>query len=137
MRGRPLKRWLGIGRRADAASTRPPAAQVPAPGPSGGGLDPAAPEEFLGPLDAGARVIVLTREGCHLCSEALNTVQAHCAPGTWAGLNVDDHPTLRERYTDHVPVVFVDGRLLAYWSLDEGQLASALAGADWSSPPSL
>ena len=36
---------------------------------------------------------------------------------------------LRARWTDHVPVTFVDGRVLSYWVLDADRLRAALASA--------
>lgn len=81
------------------------------------------------------RVVVLTRQGCHLCTEALGLVE-DVAPDRVA-LDVDADPALRARYTDHVPVVFVDGRLFAYWTLDRDRLADALAGGAWSAPANI
>ena len=89
------------------------------------------------PIEGRTRVVVLTREGCHLCNEAINLVERHVGPGDWSCLDVDLHPALQKRFTDHVPVVFVDGRLLSYWTLPEARLADALAGEDWASPPLL
>lgn len=43
-------------------------------------------------------------------------------------VDVDDDAMLRSRYTDHVPVVFVDGQLHGYWFVDPEALRSALAG---------
>ena len=42
-------------------------------------------------------------------------------------LDVDTDERLRAKYTDHVPVTFVDGRRLAIWFLDQRQLRDALA----------
>lgn len=77
-----------------------------------------------------ARVVVLTREGCHLCDEAVATVQAVTAdpPTPWRAVDVDADPELRARFTDHVPVTYVDGALLSYWFLDAEGLRDALAG---------
>ncbi|GAB2489502.1 hypothetical protein GCM10027030_24570 [Luteococcus sediminum] len=44
---------------------------------------------------------------------------------------------LRERFTHHVPVTFVHGRMLAYWALDEGLLRRALRGEPVEPPPPL
>lgn len=84
-----------------------------------------------------ARVILVSRQGCHLCDEAAATIAEACAEGQWASVDVDEHPDLRQRYSDHVPVVFVDGRLLAYWTLTREQLDRALAGEPWPAPPGL
>lgn len=73
------------------------------------------------------RVVVLMRVGCHLCEEAEATAAAVCAPGTWTTLDVDADAELTSRYTDHVPVTFVDGEQFALWTLDETRLRAVLA----------
>ena len=87
--------------------------------------------------DEKLRVVIATRVGCHLCEQAEVTASAVCPPGTWASVDVDAHPDLRSQYTDHVPVVWVDGRLLAYWMLSQEQLVAALETGDWPTPPHL
>lgn len=89
------------------------------------------PDEVL----AAHRVVVVTRQGCHLCEQALQTV-AQVADGQWAAVDVDTDEALREKYTNHVPVTFVDGHLVAYWTLDEEVLRRSLAGHR-PVPPSL
>lgn len=42
-------------------------------------------------------------------------------------LDVDTDERLRAKYSDHVPVTFVDRELLGYWFVDDGALRSALA----------
>ena len=76
-----------------------------------------------------ARVVLLVRDGCHLCDEAVAVVSAVCADtgDTWALRDVDSDPALRTEYSDHVPVTFVDGTRHAIWYLDEAALTSALA----------
>ena len=72
-----------------------------------------------------ARVVILTRAGCHLCQDAVK--QASLLAGdTLATIDVDTDPELRAAYTDHVPVTFVDGQLIGVWFLDPLRLASAL-----------
>lgn len=86
-------------------------------------------------MPEGVRVVVLGREGCHLCQQAIEVVEQQCAPGQWVVVDVDQHPQLRERWTDHVPVTFVNGQLVAYWTLDPDVLADALAGREFLRPP--
>lgn len=76
------------------------------------------------------RVVVLTREGCHLCDEAIAVVAAVCAEtgDGWSTRDVDADPELRRRYTDEVPVTFVDGNQHDYWRVDPVRLRAALAG---------
>ncbi|NHB85471.1 hypothetical protein G7085_14910 [Tessaracoccus sp. HDW20] len=45
----------------------------------------------------------------------------------WRAIDVDTDEQLRAKYTDHVPVTFVDQELLGYWFVDEVALRAALA----------
>lgn len=83
------------------------------------------------------RMVIATRTGCHLCQEAEAVAARVAAEGTWASVDVDQFPTLRDRFSDHVPVVWVDGRLLSYWTLSDEQLGSALELGHWPPPPNL
>ncbi|MFT3876783.1 MAG: glutaredoxin family protein [Propioniciclava sp.] len=76
-----------------------------------------------------ARVVVLVRQGCHLCDDALTIIEPVCrdAHASWQTVDVDSDPDLRARYTDHVPVTFVDGVQHALWFVDAERLAAALA----------
>ena len=75
-----------------------------------------------------ARVVVLVRQGCHLCDDALAIVSTVCARAgaTWTSVDVDSDAQLRDQYTDHVPVTFVDDELHGYWFVDESALREAL-----------
>ena len=74
------------------------------------------------------RVVVLTRQGCHLCDEAIAQVAAVCAETgeAFAVLDVDNDPELQRRYTDQVPVTFVDGAQHDFWRVDPARLKAAL-----------
>ena len=76
------------------------------------------------------RVLVLTREGCHLCDEAIAVIEAVCAEtgDGWTTRDVDADPELRGRYSDEVPVTFVDGAQHDYWRVDPVRLRRALTG---------
>ncbi len=76
-----------------------------------------------------ARVVVLTRTGCHLCDDAQNIIATVCQEleVSWQAVDVDAHPDLRAQYTDHVPVTFVDGRQFALWFVDADALRAALS----------
>jgi glutaredoxin len=71
---------------------------------------------------------VLTRDGCHLCADAIAVVREVCAEvGTgWTEADVDSDPDWRRHYTDQVPVVFVDGRQHDFWRVDPQRLRAAL-----------
>jgi len=76
-----------------------------------------------------ARVVVLTRDGCHLCAAAERVVESVVAEtgDSWVAVDVDAEPDLRARYSDEVPVTFVDGRQHDFWRVDPHRLRSALA----------
>lgn len=42
--------------------------------------------------------------------------------------DVDNEPADRARWSDHVPVVLLDGREHSYWFVDEPRLRRALRG---------
>ena len=89
------------------------------------------PDGTAGP----ARVRLLTRPGCHLCDEARTVVELVCAElgETYEEVDLDraglDDPGLLRRYTDEVPVTFVDGAQHAYWRVDPVRLRAALTRA--------
>ena len=74
------------------------------------------------------RVVVLTRQGCHLCDEAIAQVAAICNEigEAYGVLDVDSDPELQRRYTDQVPVIFVDGAQHDFWRVDPARLKAAL-----------
>ena len=84
----------------------------------------------LDPLVEG-RVIIVTRQACHLCDEVVGLVarlrQEHrdLVPEPMI-VDVDANEDLRSRWGDHVPVIFVDGTLISYWTLDADTFLSAL-----------
>ena len=74
--------------------------------------------------DAGARLQLLTRAGCHLCEIAAETLSR---VGGEAGLvpemvDVDADPALQAEYGDRVPVVLLDGREHSYFTVDVHRL---------------
>lgn len=75
------------------------------------------------------RITLVGRAGCHLCDEAREVVRdvAGEVGVDWVEVSVDDDPELLRRYAEEVPVVLVDGRRHAYWHVDRGRLAAALA----------
>ena len=54
-------------------------------------------------------VVLYTRRGCHLCDEALQTLQQHGLEPIC--IDIDDDPTLRNKFDACVPVVEIDGRV--------------------------
>ena len=70
-----------------------------------------------------------TRDGCHLCDDALEVVAAVCAAqgSEYQLVDIDADAELRERYADQVPVVTVDGATVGFWRIDADILRGALA----------
>jgi glutaredoxin len=75
-----------------------------------------------------ARLQLLTRDGCHLCVTAAETLERI---GAEAGLtpvlvDVDADPDLQAEYGDRVPVVLLDGREHSYFTVDVVRLRADL-----------
>lgn len=77
-------------------------------------------------------VRVLSREDCHLCDEALATVERVAADldATVAVdvVDVDRDPELAESYGERVPYVVIDGRPSFKYRVDEAALRARLGG---------
>jgi glutaredoxin len=73
-------------------------------------------------------VTFVTRQGCHLCAQAEPVVRAAAedAGARFDRVDVDLDPRDRERWTEKVPVVLLDGVEHAYWHVDERALRAAL-----------
>lgn len=81
--------------------------------------------------DDDARVLVLTRPGCHLCAQAIEVVARVCAEtgASYRTTDINTDPELLRRYTDEVPVTFVDGAQHDFWAVDPARLRAALSAA--------
>jgi glutaredoxin len=74
--------------------------------------------------DDSPRLTLLTRDGCHLCQTAAETLTRI---GAEAGLvpdvvDVDADPELQAEYGDRVPVVLLDGLEHSYFTVDVERL---------------
>jgi glutaredoxin len=74
--------------------------------------------------DGSPRLTLLTRDGCHLCQTAAETLTRI---GAEAGLvpdvvDVDADPEQQAEYGDRVPVVLLDGREHSYFTVDVERL---------------
>ena len=75
-----------------------------------------------------ASVVLLTRAGCTLC-ETAEPVVARAAAEAGVPLevrDVDADPGDRQKWSDMVPVVLLDGEQHAFWRIDERRLRRAL-----------
>ena len=82
----------------------------------------------MSPDESEPRVLVLSRPGCHLCEEAIAVVESVVAEtgDSYEERNVDRAPELLRRYSEQVPVIFVDGRQHDFWRVSEDRLRQAL-----------
>ena len=70
------------------------------------------------------RVQLLTRQGCHLCDVAAETLARIAAEAGEVpeAVDVDADPELQGEYGDRVPVVLLDGREHSYFTVDVDRL---------------
>lgn len=113
-----VSRGLGWLRRRGGAAEAPTAER---------GADPPGVQ---GRRDAAYRIELVTRPGCHLCDEVRPVVEAVAAETgvSWHEVSLLDDPVLMERWRDDIPVVLVDGALVARWRCDAATLRAALRG---------
>lgn len=74
------------------------------------------------------RVTLYSRPGCHLCEQAEAIIAALCVElgESYVTVMIDEDPQLQARFSDEVPVTFVDGRQHDFWRVDPVRLRSAL-----------
>ena len=70
------------------------------------------------------RVVLITRQGCHLCDEALSLLRELGAEPELADVDADD--ALYALYDWRVPVFLVDGQVAAEGRIDRVRLQKAL-----------
>ncbi|MGH3026890.1 MAG: glutaredoxin family protein [Gaiellaceae bacterium] len=77
-----------------------------------------------------ARVVLLSRPGCHLCDDARVVVERVVADLGESYVERDitaDDELLRE-HGESIPVVLVDGVQIDFWRVSEERLRAALRG---------
>lgn len=75
------------------------------------------------------RVVLLTRQGCHLCEvahEAMAKVAARTGVG-WHEVDVASDIELEREYGERLPVVLLDGKEHGYWQVEEERLVRDLS----------
>ncbi|MBA2445286.1 MAG: glutaredoxin family protein [Nocardioidaceae bacterium] len=79
--------------------------------------------------DAAARVLLLSKPGCHLCDDARHVIEEICAEvgEAYAERDISTDPELMAQYGEQIPVTFVDGRQHDYWRVSRERLRAALA----------
>jgi len=71
------------------------------------------------------RVVLVTRQGCHLCEEALGLLEELGIQPELKDVDADDE--LHRLYDFRVPVVLIDGAVVAEGRIRRDQLVAALA----------
>ena len=77
-------------------------------------------------------VVVYSRNGCHLCEvvkKTLMRVQGK-ADFRWREVDIDADPELQRKFTDEVPVVFIDGRKAFKYRMDVSDFLRLLQGRE-------
>jgi glutaredoxin len=74
------------------------------------------------------RVVLYTREGCHLCNDALAILERVRAeqPFELDTLDIERDDDLLRRYLERIPVVELDGEELFQFFIDEDELRRRL-----------
>ena len=77
------------------------------------------------------RLRLLSRPGCHLCEAMRSRVDALLGDEAreWEEVDVDGDEELARRWSDEIPVLFVNGRLFAKGSLPSLQVKERLLRA--------
>jgi len=76
-----------------------------------------------------AGLVVLGREGCHLCDEMLRELaeleRANTIPAV-SIVDVDSDPELARQYGLKVPVLLLDGSVICHYTLNSNELLRLL-----------
>jgi len=77
-----------------------------------------------------ADVVLYTRKGCHLCEEAKREIERLRAAAEFQLeiRDVDADPELQARFSNEVPVVFINGRKAFKYRVDAKQFLRRLKG---------
>jgi glutaredoxin len=83
-----------------------------------------------------AELTFITRQGCHLCEEASNDLARLLArftelhpdkPYTVDVVDVDSDPELRDKYSEEVPVLLLNGEQVSFFRIDVERVLAKLA----------
>ena len=69
-------------------------------------------------------LVLVTRRGCHLCDQALDLLRSLGHDPALADVDAEDR--LHDLYDWRVPVVLLDGRIVAEGKITRDQLENAL-----------
>ncbi len=79
-------------------------------------------------MEPAREVVVYSRKGCHLCEIVKESLTKLSRQGDfyWREVDVDSDEELRRKFTDEVPVVFIDGRKAFKYHMDEREFQRKL-----------
>jgi hypothetical protein len=82
----------------------------------------------VGMEEAQPRVVIIGRDGCHLCQEAERIVAEVCDPRGigYRVVSIEDDPGLADQYAEFIPVTLVDGQRHDFYRVDAARLSAAL-----------
>lgn len=91
-------------------------------------MSPSASDDAKPPAPP-ARVLLLSRPGCHLCDDARDVVARVTAElgERFAERDITQDPALLAEHGESIPVVIVDGVQVDFWRVSEPRLRAALA----------
>jgi len=74
------------------------------------------------------KVTIYSRQGCHLCDEAFNTLESMRDELNFEidVVNIDIDPELIKLYSDEVPVIHIDGEHHDFYKVDPVRFRSSL-----------
>ena len=78
-------------------------------------------------MAAAVSLVLVTRQGCHLCDQALNLLRELGFEPELADVDADDR--LYDLYDWRVPVILLDDRVIAEGNITRDQLQKALKPA--------
>lgn len=80
---------------------------------------------------SGSRVVLIGKQGCHLCDDARVVVASVCdeLDVDWEELDIGADPSLYDLYWEQIPVTLVDGAQHDFWKVDAARLRAALETA--------
>ncbi|GAA1166132.1 glutaredoxin family protein [Nesterenkonia sandarakina] len=76
-------------------------------------------------------VELLTKQGCHLCEEAVAVTREACAEFsvTFIEHDITEDATLLASFAEEIPVLRIDGRVRDFWRIDPQRLRRLLREA--------
>ena len=74
------------------------------------------------------RVVLYGKPGCHLCDDARAVVAQVCSDlgEEYVEIDINTDAELVRRFSEEIPVTFVDGHQHDFWRVDADRLARAL-----------